>query len=80
MKTENMQKIFDSVRNQYRAFYRRMAFEGMAWHLHHTPGTDQYSIFRRDAKFDVELPIVIHNVHCMTETTLLLKLQYIIRT
>lgn len=74
-----MQQILDSVRNQYRCFYRRMAFEGMAWNLHRTPGTDQFSIFRSDADFDVPLPIVVCNVHAMTEARLLSAVQTILR-
>lgn len=67
------------VRNQFGAFFRRMATERMAWHLHRIPGTDQFSIFREDAAFDVPLPIVVRNVHAMTEDRLAVLVTKIIR-
>ena len=58
-----------SARGQYRAMFREMAASGVAWHLHR--GTHNVVLLREDAALDVPLPIILHNVHCMAEQTMI---------
>lgn len=76
-----MQQILDSARNQYRAFFKRMAFEGHAWHFYRTLGTDQFLLMRDDAKFDRPEchALAVRNVHTMGEARALAAIQTIIR-
>lgn len=75
-----MEKIFNSIRTQYRACYKRMAFDGMRWNLHCVPGTDRFTIFREDAEFNgANLPLAVRDIHAMTEQTLINKVHAIIR-
>ena len=68
-----LQQSLQGVRTQYRAMFKRMAYEGHRWHLHSVPGTDRYCLLRDDAKMDVHLPIAVHNAHAMTEQQLVDK-------
>ena len=61
-------KAIESARQGYRACFKRMATEGQAWHLHKT-GSGA-ALFREDAKFDVPLPVIVRNVHAMSEQTM----------
>lgn len=61
-------KAIESARQGYRACFRRMATEGKAWHLHRT-GSGA-ALYRDDAVFDVPLPIIVRNVHAMSEQTM----------
>lgn len=61
------------VRRQYRLFSHRMASEGMRWNLHAITGTDQFTLMREDAVFDVPLPIAVPNVQAMTEDNLIYR-------
>jgi hypothetical protein len=65
----------EQVRRQHRQFFTRMATECMRWNLHYIPGTDQFTLMREDAVFDVLLPIAVSNVHAMTEDTMLYRAQ-----
>lgn len=51
-----------AVRRQYTQFSPRMASEGHAWHLHHLPATEQFTLLRSDALLDTHLPIAVSNV------------------
>jgi hypothetical protein len=77
---DTLTPILVSVRRQFRAFFPRMAVECVPWHLHRVPGTDQFSIFRDDAVFDVPLPRVVANVHAMTEEQLLARVTNLLRS
>lgn len=68
-----------TVRAQHRTFFARMGSEGMHWHLYRTPGTNQFSLFREDATFDVPLQRVVDNVEALTEEQLVLKVTRILR-
>lgn len=68
-----LQPILNGVRTQYRAMFKRMAFDGHAWNLHSIPGTDRYCLLRDDAVMDVPMPVAIRNVHAMTESALIVQ-------
>ena len=71
------EKAILSARTGYRAAFRRMATEDKAWHLHKTgSGT---ALFRADAAFDVPLPILVRNVHAMSEQTMVNALSAALR-
>ena len=62
-------KAIASARQGYRACFKRMATEGHSWHLYRT-GSGA-ALYRDDAVFDVPLPIVVRNVHAMSEQTMI---------
>ena len=70
-------KAIASARQGYRACFKRMAFGGHAWHLHRT-GSGA-ALYRADAVFDVPLPIIVRNVHAMSEQTMVNALSAALR-
>jgi hypothetical protein len=71
------EKAIASARQEYRVFFTRMATEGLAWHLHKTGSG--VTLMRADAAFDVPLPIIVRNVHAMTEQTMVNALSAALR-
>jgi hypothetical protein len=74
-----MDDVLTQVRRQHRTFFARMGSEGVRWHLYRVPGTNQFSLFREDATFDVPLELVLENVHAMSEEQLALKVTHLMR-
>lgn len=71
------QQMLNAARTQYRAMFYTMAVEGGHWHLHHIPGTPRVCLMRDDALWDIpEPPVVVPDVHAMTEEQLTAKLAH----
>lgn len=62
------EKAISSARGQYRAFFREMAASGVRWNVH--LGTHNVVLLREDAHMDVQLPMLVHDVHAMSEQTM----------
>lgn len=67
-----------SARGQYRAMFRSMAASGAAWHIH-KGGAGSPVLLIEGAAMDVELPIIVRNVHAMAEQTMVNALTAAIR-
>lgn len=69
-----MTTAYDSIKNQYRALYREMAFKRTsAYHVYEIEG--RYLILPTDHDLAAGQQITIKNVQCMTETRLLSIMQ-----
>ena len=68
----NPDKACLSARTQYRAMFRTMAGSGSAWHLHEGSGAPV--LLKHGATADVQLPLLVPNVHAMTEEYMVQRL------
>ena len=64
---------YDSIKNQYRALYRDMAFKGQAHHLYEVNG--RFLLLPASHSLATGLSPEVKNVQCMTEMRLLSIMQ-----
>ena len=70
-------KAIESARQQYRAMFRTMATSRTAWHIH--KGVSGAVLLIDGAPMDVQLPVLVQNVHAMAEQTMVNALTAAIR-
>jgi len=68
----------NSARTQYRAMFKSMARAGVAWNIHR--GSCNVVLLQQGAPMDVELPILLRNVHAMGEQTMVNALSQALRS
>lgn len=66
------QKLIESARWQYRAFFRVMAASGVTWNFH--VGTQSVFLSQHGATMEVPLPVLLTNIQAMTEETMVNRL------
>lgn len=66
------QKLIESARGQYRAFFRDMAASGVTWNIH--IGMLGPVLLQHGATMDVPLPVLLTNIQAMTEETMVNRL------
>lgn len=71
------QNAIASARTQYRAMFKNMAASGNKWNLHR--GSASVVLLQDGASMDVDLPIIVPNVHAMAEQTMVNALSAAIR-
>lgn len=70
-------QIIQSAKNQYRAMFKSMAASGAPWNIH--KGSQGPVLLIAGAHMDVDLPIIVSNVHAMAEQTMVNALSSAIR-
>lgn len=61
-------QAINTARTQYRAMFRTMAAGGRPWHLHR--GSCNVVLLQEGATMDVDLPIILRNIHTMGEQSM----------
>lgn len=67
----------NSARTQYRAMFASMARAGVPWNFH--MGSCNVVLLQQGATMDVELPVILRNVHAMGEETMVNALSNALR-
>ena len=62
------EKAIASARTQYRAMFKSMVTSCAPWDIHR--GASGAVLLMRGAPMDVELPVLVKNVHAMAEQTM----------
>lgn len=66
------ERVIASARGQYRAFFKTMAASACAWNFH--MGSQGPVLLQQGAKMDVPLPVILRDVHAMSEENMVCRL------